>query len=69
MKLIMKGARRDIKDANGRFPIDLIMNSSSEEILSDSIRQNLLNHLVRIVIKILGSFCKMLFFYNNEAAS
>ncbi len=35
MKLIMKGARRDIKDFQGRIPLDIIMNNSSEELLSD----------------------------------
>lgn len=48
MKLIMKGARRDIQDRNGRIPRDLILYNSSEEILSEAVKTSLMNHLVRL---------------------
>lgn len=42
----MKGARKNIRDANQRIPLDLIAQNSSEELLSESIKNNLINQLV-----------------------
>ena len=49
VKLVMKGAKRDIPDYSGRIPFDLILNNSSDDILSEAIKSSLLSHLVKFL--------------------
>jgi len=49
--------------------MDLILNNSSEEILSEAMRTNMLTHLVNNFVDNLESFLKVLLFFNNETAS